>query len=162
MDATDGQEGRKDPGLAIDIDEVMRRIPHRYPFLLVDRAYGYVPHTSIVGVKCVTINEPYFVGHFPNKPVMPGVLQIEAIAQTGGVLMSKTLDVDITRHTILFMAVDGVRFRRPVVPGDVLEMPVEVTMARRNIFKFKGRALVNGEVACEAEFAAMKGELPQP
>lgn len=149
-------------GTTIDIDEVMRRIPHRYPFLLVDRAIDYVPHTSIRGIKGVTINEPFFQGHFPNKPVMPGVLQIEAIAQTGGVLMSKSLDVDITRHTILFMAVDGVRFRRPVVPGDQLEMPVEVIMARRNIFKFRGRALVNGEVACEAEFAAMKAELPSP
>jgi 3-hydroxyacyl-[acyl-carrier-protein] dehydratase len=128
----------------------------------VDRAYDYVPHTSIRGVKCVTINEPFFQGHFPNKPVMPGVLQIEAIAQTGGVLMSKSLDVDITKHTIFFMAVDGVRFRRPVVPGDVLDMPVEVILARRNIFKFRGKALVNGEVACEAEFAAMKAELQTP
>ncbi len=147
-------------GVALDIEEVMLRIPHRYPFLLVDRAYDYVPYTSIRGIKCVSINEPFFQGHFPNKPVMPGVLQIEAIAQTGGVLMSKSLGVDITRHTILFMAVDSVRFRRPVVPGDVLEMPVEVIMARRNIYKFRGRALVGGEVACEAEFAAMKAELP--
>jgi len=106
------------------------------------------------------VNEPYFPGHFPHKPVMPGVLQIEAMAQTGAVLMSKSLDVDVTKNTILFMSVDGVRFRKPVRPGDVLEMPVSVLLARRNIFKFRGQALVNGELACEAEFAAMKVELP--
>jgi 3-hydroxyacyl-[acyl-carrier-protein] dehydratase len=160
MAAVEGASAPDDIGETIDNAEIMRRIPHRFPFLLVDRATHYVANASIRGIKCVSINEPFFQGHFPNKPVMPGVLQIEAIAQTGGVLMSKTLDVDITRHTILFMAVDAVRFRRPVVPGDVLEMPVEVIMARRNIFKFRGRALVNGEVACEAEFAAMKAELP--
>jgi 3-hydroxyacyl-[acyl-carrier-protein] dehydratase len=144
----------------IDIDEILSRIPHRYPFLLVDRCQDYVAHTSIRGIKCVTANEPYFPGHFPHKPVMPGVLQIEAMAQTGAVLMSKSLDVDVTKNTILFMSVDGVRFRRPVRPGDVLEMPVSVLLARRNIFKFRGQALVNGELACEAEFAAMKVELP--
>ncbi|KAF0187299.1 MAG: 3-hydroxyacyl-ACP dehydratase FabZ [Hyphomonadaceae bacterium] len=144
---------------AIDIAEILRRLPHRYPFLLVDRAVEYVPSTSIRGIKCVTINEPYFPGHFPHEPVMPGVLQIEAMAQTGAVLMSKSLDVDVTRNTILFMSVDNARFRRPVRPGDVLEMPVEVLFARRNIFKFRGRAEVNGELASEAEFAAMKVEI---
>jgi 3-hydroxyacyl-[acyl-carrier-protein] dehydratase len=143
----------------LDIKEIIQRIPHRYPFLLVDRARDYVPFKSIVGIKCVTYNEPYFQGHFPHEPVMPGVLQIEAIAQTGGVMMSKSLDVDVTRNTILFMSVDNVRFRRPVRPGDVLEMPVEVVFYRRNIFKFKGQALVNGELATECEFAAMKVEL---
>ncbi len=146
-------------GEGIDIAEILRRLPHRYPFLLVDRAVQYVASTSIRGIKCVTINEPYFPGHFPHEPVMPGVLQIEAMAQTGAVLMSKSLDVDVTKNTILFMSVDNARFRRPVRPGDVLEMPVEVIFARRNIFKFRGRAEVNGELASEAEFAAMKVEL---
>lgn len=146
-------------GGAIDIAEILRRLPHRYPFLLVDRAVEYVPSTSIRGIKCVTINEPYFPGHFPHEPVMPGVLQIEAMAQTGAVLMSKSLDVDVTKNTILFMSVDNARFRRPVRPGEVLEMPVEVLFARRNIFKFRGRAEVNGELASEAEFAAMKVEI---
>jgi 3-hydroxyacyl-[acyl-carrier-protein] dehydratase len=146
-------------GSAIDIAEILRRLPHRYPFLLVDRAVEYVASTSIRGIKCVTINEPFFPGHFPHEPVMPGVLQIEAMAQTGAVLMSKSLDVDVTKNTILFMSVDNARFRRPVRPGDVLEMPVEVLFARRNIFKFRGRAEVNGELASEAEFAAMKVEL---
>ncbi|MDZ4777455.1 MAG: 3-hydroxyacyl-ACP dehydratase FabZ [Alphaproteobacteria bacterium] len=148
-----------DKGGTIDIAEILRRLPHRYPFLLVDRAVEYVPSTSIRGIKCVTFNEPYFPGHFPHEPVMPGVLQIEAMAQTGAVLMSKSLDVDVTKNTILFMSVDNARFRRPVRPGEVLEMPVEVLFARRNIFKFRGRAEVNGELASEAEFAAMKVEL---
>lgn len=147
-------------GVDIDIDEVLARIPHRYPFLFIDRAFDFRPFESVVGVKCVTFNEPYFPGHFPHQPVMPGVLQIEAMAQTGGVLMSKSLDVDVTRNTILFMSVENVRFRRPVRPGDVLHMPVSVLFHRRNIFKFKGQATVNGELACEAEFAAMKVELP--
>lgn len=146
-------------GGVIDIAEILRRLPHRYPFLLVDRAVKYIPSTSIRGIKCVTFNEPYFPGHFPHEPVMPGVLQIEAMAQTGAVLMSKSLDVDVTKNTILFMSVDNARFRRPVRPGEVLEMPVEVVFARRNIFKFRGRAEVNGELASEAEFAAMKVEL---
>jgi len=146
-------------GGTIDIAEILRRLPHRYPFLLVDRAVEYVSSTSIRGIKCVTFNEPYFPGHFPHEPVMPGVLQIEAMAQTGAVLMSKSLDVDVTKNTILFMSVDNARFRRPVRPGEVLEMPVEVVFARRNIFKFRGRAEVNGELASEAEFAAMKVEL---
>lgn len=146
-------------GEVIDSAEILRRIPHRYPFLLVDRAVDYIAFKSIRGIKCVTYNEPYFPGHFPHEPVMPGVLQIEAMAQTGAVLMSRSLDVDVTKNTILFMSVDNARFRRPVRPGEVLEMPVEVLFARRNIFKFKGRAEVGGELAAEAEFAAMKVEL---
>ena len=146
------------PGIDIAIDEVMKRLPHRYPFLLVDRATNYVANTSIRGIKCVTVNEPYFQGHFPGAPVMPGVLLIEAMAQTGALLMSKTLDADISKHIILFMSVDNARFRRPVRPGDLVEMPVEVMFARRNIFKFKGRAEVNGELAAECEFAATKAD----
>jgi 3-hydroxyacyl-[acyl-carrier-protein] dehydratase len=139
----------------IDIIEILARIPHRYPFLLVDRAEEYRPHQSIVGVKCVTANEPFFQGHFPGYPVMPGVLIIEAIAQTGAVLMSKSLDVDVRGKTILFMSVDNCRFRQPVRPGDVIRMPVEVLRARGDVFKFRGRAMVGDKVAAEAEFAAM-------
>ena len=139
----------------IDIIEVLARIPHRYPFLLVDRAEEYRPHQSIVGVKCVTANEPFFQGHFPGYPVMPGVLIVEAMAQTGAVLMSKSLDVDTRGKTIFFMSVDNCRFRNPVRPGDVIRMPVEVVRARGDVFKFRGRALVGDKVAAEAEFAAM-------
>jgi 3-hydroxyacyl-[acyl-carrier-protein] dehydratase len=142
-------------GAEIDITEILTRIPHRYPFLLVDRAEQYRPSESIVGIKCVTFNEPFFQGHFPGYPVMPGVMIVEAMAQTGAVLMSKSLDIDVTGKVIYFMSIDGVRFRSPVRPGDVLHMHVEVTRARGEIFKFKGKALVNGKVAAEAEFAAM-------
>jgi 3-hydroxyacyl-[acyl-carrier-protein] dehydratase len=139
----------------IDIIEILARIPHRYPFLLVDRAEEYRPHQSIVGIKCVTVNEPFFQGHFPSYPVMPGVLIVEALAQTGAVLMSKSLDVDTQGKTILFMSLDNCRFRLPVRPGDVIRMHVEVLRARGDVFKFRGRALVGEKVAAEAEFAAM-------
>jgi 3-hydroxyacyl-[acyl-carrier-protein] dehydratase len=135
--------------------EILRRIPHRYPFLLVDRAEDYRPHQSIVGIKCVTMNEPYFQGHFPDNPVMPGVLIVEAIAQTGAVLMSKSLDADVDGKTIFFMSLDNVRFRAPVRPGAVLRMPVEVLRARSDVFKFRGQAFVNDRLAAEVEFAAM-------
>jgi 3-hydroxyacyl-[acyl-carrier-protein] dehydratase len=139
----------------IDITEILARIPHRYPFLLVDRCEDYRANQSIVGIKCVTFNEPFFQGHFPEYPVMPGVLIIEAIAQTGAVLMSKSLEVDVAGKTILFMSVDNARFRAPVRPGDVIRMHVEVLRARGDVFKFRGRALVGEKVAAEAEFAAM-------
>lgn len=139
----------------IDITEILRRIPHRYPFLLVDRAEAYKPSESIVGIKCVTFNEPFFAGHFPEYPVMPGVLIVEALAQTGAVLMSKSLDVDVAGKTILFISLDNCRFRQPVRPGDVLRMPVEVVKHRGDLFKFKGQAMVGDKVAAEAEFAAM-------
>ena len=139
----------------IDITEILARIPHRYPFLLVDRAEEYKPSESIVGIKCVTVNEPFFQGHFPGYPVMPGVLIVEAIAQTGAILMSKSLDVDVAGKTILFMSLDNCRFRSPVRPGDVIRMPVEVIRHRGDIFKFRGRALVGEKVAAECEFAAM-------
>ncbi len=141
--------------VSIDMAEILRRIPHRYPFLLVDRAEEYLAHKSIVGVKCVTVNEPYFMGHFPGNPVMPGVLIVEALAQTGAVLMSKSLNADVDGKTIMFMSLDNVRFRAPVRPGDVLHMAVEVLRARDAVFKFRGRAMLRDKVAAEAEFAAM-------
>ena len=139
----------------IEIREILARIPHRYPFLLIDRAEDYRPGESIVGIKCVTFNEPFFQGHFPGNPVMPGVLIIEALAQTGAVLMSKSLDVDVEGKAIMFMSVDEARFRQPVRPGDVLRMHVEVLKHRGDIYKFKGRALVGDKVVAQAEFAAM-------
>ena len=145
---------------AIEIGEILRRLPHRYPFLLIDRAVDFVANKSIRGIKNVTVNEPFFPGHFPGAPVMPGVLQIEALAQTGALLMSKTLDADISKHLILFMSVDNARFRKPVMPGDVMEMPVDVLFARRNIFKFRGSVIVRGETTTECEFAAMKADRP--
>ncbi len=139
----------------IDITEVLARIPHRYPFLLVDRCEEYKPNESIVGIKCVSVNEPFFQGHFPGYPVMPGVLLIEAMAQTGAVLMSKSLEVDTAGKAIFFMSADNCRFRSPVRPGDVVRMPVRVVRHRGDIFKFAGQAMVDGKVAAECEFAAM-------
>jgi 3-hydroxyacyl-[acyl-carrier-protein] dehydratase len=139
----------------IGIDEVMRRLPHRPPFLLIDRAEDYVPNESLTGIKCVTINEPFFVGHFPQAPVMPGVLIIEALAQAGGLLMSKSWDVQPEGKVIFFLTVDNCRFRQPVRPGDVLRLEVKVLRARADVVKFKGRAVVGEKLAAEAEFAAM-------
>ncbi|HEY3951151.1 3-hydroxyacyl-ACP dehydratase FabZ [Phenylobacterium sp.] len=143
-----------DPGV-IDITEIMARIPHRIPFLLVDRCEDFVEGKSIVGIKCVTVNEPFFAGHFPNYPVMPGVLIVEAMAQASAVLMSKSLNVDPAGKAIFFMSLDNCRFRAPVRPGMVLRLAVEVTHSRRDIYKFRGRALVDDKVAAEAEWAAM-------
>jgi 3-hydroxyacyl-[acyl-carrier-protein] dehydratase len=139
----------------IDITEILARIPHRIPFLLVDRCEGFVASQSIVGIKCVTVNEPFFAGHFPDYPVMPGVLIVEAMAQTSAVLMSKSLAIDPAGKAIFFMSLDNCRFRAPVRPGQVLRMPVEVTHSRRDIYKFKGRAMIGDKVAAEAEWAAM-------
>jgi 3-hydroxyacyl-[acyl-carrier-protein] dehydratase len=147
--------------ISIDIDEILKLIPHRPPFLLVDRAEDYRPHQSIVGIKGVTLNEPFFVGHFPNYPVMPGVLIVEAIAQSGAVLMSKSLDANVEGKTILFISLDNCRFRSPVRPGDLLKMHVEVLRARGDVFKFRGKAMVGDKVAAEVEFAAMVVETPQ-
>lgn len=157
---SESQNETSGTGGRIDYAEVLKRIPHRYPFLLVDRAEDYVAHTSITGIKNVTANEPFFMGHFPGNPVMPGVLIIEAMGQSGALLMSKSLDADVSGKTIMFMAVDGARFRRPVRPGDVLRMHVIVTRHRGDLFKFRGEAFVNGKLAAECEFAAMVVETP--
>jgi 3-hydroxyacyl-[acyl-carrier-protein] dehydratase len=160
MDATTMNDDQPPVQTDIDIAEILRRIPHRYPFLLIDRAEDYRANESIVGIKCVSVNEPFFAGHFPGNPVMPGVLILEAIAQTGGVLMSKSLDVDTEGKTILFMSLDNCRFRYPVRPGAVLRMNVEVVRHKGNVFKFRGRAMVGDKLAAESEFAAMVVETP--
>lgn len=151
-----GQDGK------IDYAEVMRRLPHRYPFLLVDKAEDFVANQSIVGVKNVTHNEPFFPGHFPIDPVMPGVLIVEAMAQTGALLMSKTLDVAVEGKVIMFMSIDGVRFRKPARPGDQLRMEVKVTKQRGDIFKFRGETFIDGKLAAEADFAAMVVTVQEP
>lgn len=150
----------ENPSVTIDMQEILRRIPHRYPFLFIDRGEDFVSHTSLVGIKCVTANEPFFVGHFPGNPVMPGVLIVEAIAQAAGVLMSKSLNADVSGKTIYFTSLENVRFRTPVRPGDVLRMPVEVVKYRGDLFKFRGKAMVGDKVAAEAEFTAMVVENP--
>lgn len=149
-------------GGKIDYAEVMRRLPHRYPFLLVDKAEDFVPRTSIVGIKNVTHNEPFFPGHFPIDPVMPGVLIVEAMAQTGALLMSKSLDVAVADKVIMFMSIDGVRFRKPARPGDQLRMEVKVIKARGDAYKFRGETFIDGKLAAEAEFMAMVVTVPEP
>ena len=143
-----------------DIARIMAMLPHRYPFLLIDRIIDMDRDISATGIKNVTINEPFFQGHFPEYAVMPGVLIVEAMAQTGAVLMSKTLNVDRAGKTILFTSVDNCRFRQPVRPGDVLRMHVKVLRARGGLFKFEGKAMVGDKTAAEAEFAAMLVETP--
>jgi 3-hydroxyacyl-[acyl-carrier-protein] dehydratase len=139
----------------IGIDEILRLIPHRPPFLMIDSGEDFQPYRSMTGVKGVTMNEPFFAGHFPDYPVMPGVMIVEAIAQTGGVLMSKSMNLNLERKGILFMSVDNCRFRHPVRPGDTLRMPVEVLRARPEVARFKGRALVGDKLAAELEFTAV-------
>ena len=137
----------------IGINEIKQYIPHRYPFLLVDRIVEIELGKRAVGLKNVTINEPFFPGHFPHNPVMPGVLIIEALAQAAAVLAFKTEGTIPDKDAMVYFAsVDNVRFKRPVVPGDQLMLDVEIVRTIRNIWKFKGVARVAGEVATEAEF----------
>ncbi|HQX05396.1 MAG TPA: 3-hydroxyacyl-ACP dehydratase FabZ [Zoogloea sp.] len=137
----------------MDINEIKQYIPHRYPFLLVDRIVEIELGKRAVGLKNVTINEPFFPGHFPHNPVMPGVLIIEALAQAAAVLAFKTEGTIPDKDAMVYFAsVDNVRFKRPVVPGDQLMLEVEIVRTIRNIWKFKGVARVAGEVATEAEF----------
>ncbi len=138
-----------------DIQLIQKILPHRYPFLLVDKVRDIVPDTSAVGIKNVTMNEPHFTGHFPGNPIMPGVTIVEAMAQTAGVMAGISLDLEDRELLIYFMTIDKCKFRRMVVPGDVLEMHVEVLKKRSKMWRLKGVAKVDGEVAAEAEFAAM-------
>ena len=139
----------------IDITQVMDMIPHRYPFLMVDRVVEVRANHSAIGVKNVSINEFYFQGHFPGKPVMPGVLIIEAMAQTAAVLVVHTLGAAFEGKLVYFMSVDDCRFRKPVVPGDELRLQVTKDRSRGMIWKFNGVALVNDQKVAEATFAAM-------
>ena len=140
-----------------DIQLIQRIIPHRYPFLLVDKVVDINGTQSGKGIKNVTMNEPHFTGHFPDQPVMPGVLIVEAMAQTAGVMVGVSLGMADKNMNVYFMAIDGVKFRRMVVPGDVLEMQIETTRGKpgAKVWKFKGVATVEGEMAAEAEFTAM-------
>jgi 3-hydroxyacyl-[acyl-carrier-protein] dehydratase len=137
---------------AIDVRGILEYLPHRYPFLLIDRVLELEAGKRIVAIKNVTINEPYFVGHFPHIPVMPGVLMIEALAQAAGVLSFETLGRKSDPGSVFyFVGIDGARFKRPVVPGDQLRLEVEIVRFARSISKFKGVATVDGQVAAEAE-----------
>lgn len=142
-------------GKSIDIERIMEMIPHRYPFLMIDKLINVIPGAGAVGVKNVTIGEPYFQGHFPSHPVMPGVLIIEAMAQTAAVLVIETLGVEAEGRLVYFLSVDAARFRKPVMPGDTLYIHVEKQYKRGNVWKFKGEARVGDTLMADATFAAM-------
>jgi 3-hydroxyacyl-[acyl-carrier-protein] dehydratase len=145
------------PGIPrrVGIGEIQKLIPHRYPFLMIDAVEDIVPGESAMGIKNVTINEPYFQGHFPARPLMPGVLMIEAMAQTASVLISLSMGLGDKDPLVYFMTVDKGRFRRPVEPGDVLKLHTRVARSRAMVWKFDGVATVNGDRAAEATFSAM-------
>ena len=138
-----------------DLSEIKRMIPHRYPFLLIDAVKEIRVNESAVGIKMVTVNEPHFQGHFPDKAVMPGVLIVEAMAQTAGVLVGTTLNLIDAGMLVYFMSMDKVKFRQIVQPGDALELHVKVIRGRGKIWKFWGEGKVNGAIVAEAEFTAM-------
>lgn len=140
----------------LDINGIMEKIPHRYPFLMIDRITKMVPNESAVGIKCVTATEPHFLGHFPVRPIMPGVLIIEAMAQTSGVLISHSLGAEEAENKLVyFMSIDSARFRKPVVPGDVMYVHVTKKQSRGPVWKFEGKAMVDGAVVADATYAAM-------
>jgi 3-hydroxyacyl-[acyl-carrier-protein] dehydratase len=139
----------------LDVQAIMARIPHRYPFLMIDQITDIVLDDSCVGIKNVTINEPFFPGHFPGRPVMPGVLIIEAMAQTAGVLVVETMGNPTPDRVVYFMTIDDARFRRPVVPGDRLELHVKKQRNRGPVWRFSGQAKVGKVTVAEATYSAM-------
>jgi 3-hydroxyacyl-[acyl-carrier-protein] dehydratase len=144
----------------LDIQRVMAALPHRYPMLLVDRVESLVPDQSITAIKAVTINEQFFQGHFPGRPIMPGVLIVEALAQAAGVLAVESLGLANSGKLVYFMAIEGAKFRAPVEPGCLLQLEVEFVQKRSSVCKFSGRASVNGKLAAEAQFTAMIADPP--
>ncbi len=139
----------------VDINGIMEMLPHRYPFLMIDKVIDIVPSKSATGIKCVSMAEPHFQGHFPIQPIMPGVLIIEAMAQTAAVLVVHTKGAESRGKVVYFMSIDNARFRKPVVPGDVIHLEVETLRQRGDVWKLTGKAVVDGAIVSEATFAAM-------
>ncbi len=145
---------------SMDIYEVMKHLPHRYPFLLIDRVIDYTPGESLTAIKNVTVNEPFFPGHFPHRPVFPGVLMLEALAQATGILSFKTTQDVPTEDTLYYFAgIDKARFKKPVEPGDQLVMTVKLLKRKRNLWRFEAEARVDGKVVCTAELMCAKSEV---
>lgn len=145
---------------SMDIYEVMEHLPHRYPFLLIDRVVDYTPGETLTAIKNVTVNEPFFPGHFPHRPVFPGVLMLEALAQATGILSFKTTQDLPTEDTLYYFAgIDSARFKKPVEPGDQLVMTVTLLKRKRNLWRFKAEAKVDGKVVCSAELMCAKSEV---
>ncbi len=143
--------------MPLDIKAILERLPHRYPFLMVDRVLSVTPGKSIVAVKNVTANEAYFVGHFPGHPVMPGVLVLEALAQAGGVLAWESVSEDDGFWILYLVGIDNARFKQPVRPGDQLVLKVDLVQRRRNLWRYEARAEVDGKLVAEAEFLMADG-----
>ena len=143
----------------LEIQEIMALLPHRYPFLMIDRVLDFTPGESLTAIKNVTINEPIFTGHFPTMPIFPGVLILEALAQATGILGFKTVTERSENELYLFAAIDEARFKKPVVPGDQLVLEVKFLKERRNLWKFYGEAKVDGQVVCSAELMCARREL---
>lgn len=139
----------------LDINRIMQLIPHRYPMLLVDKVKDIVPGESCTGIKNVTMNEPQFTGHFPQKPVFPGVMIVEAMAQTSAILVMQTLGQDAEGKLVYFMGIEEAKFRRPIGPGDQIHIKVQKIQNRRNVWKFRGEAWVDGNLHAEASYTAM-------
>ncbi|MEH6402443.1 MAG: 3-hydroxyacyl-ACP dehydratase FabZ [Sneathiella sp.] len=139
----------------LDIQDILKMLPHRYPLLLVDRVKDIVLGESATGIKNVTMNEPHFQGHFPDNPIMPGVLIVEAMAQTAGVMVVRSTEGDTSGMQVLFMSIENAKFRKPVTPGDVLEIKVKKKQSRGPVWKFSAIAEVDGKKVAEADFAAM-------
>jgi 3-hydroxyacyl-[acyl-carrier-protein] dehydratase len=146
--------------MTMDIRGILAALPHRYPMLLVDRVEELIPDQSIRAIKAVTINEPFFQGHFPGRPIMPGVLIVEALAQAAGVLAIETLGLAGTGKLVYFMAIDGAKFRTPVEPGCLLTLEVTFVQKRASVCKFAGRALLGEKLAAQANFTAMIADQP--
>ena len=144
----------------LDVRRVMAALPHRYPMLLVDRVERIVPDQSITAIKAVSINEGFFQGHFPGRPIMPGVLIVEALAQAAGILAVESLGLANSGKLVYFMAIEGAKFRTPVEPGCLLQLDVEFVQKRASVCKFAGRASVDGKLAAEANFTAMIADPP--
>ena len=146
--------------LPLDTIAIQRLLPHRYPFLLVDRVLEFEAHKRVLALKNVSINEPFFQGHFPGRPIMPGVLIVEALAQAAGVLAVESLGLANSGKLVYFMAIEGAKFRNPVEPGCLLQLDVEFVQKRSGVCKFAGRASVDGKLAAEASFTAMIADPP--
>ena len=144
----------------LDVRRVMAALPHRYPLLLVDRVERIVPDQSITAIKAVSMNEQFFQGHFPGRPIMPGVLIVEALAQAAGVLAVETFNLAGSGKLVYFMAIEGAKFRSPVEPGCLLQLDVEFVQKRASVSKFSGKASVDGKVVAEANFTAMIADPP--
>jgi 3-hydroxyacyl-[acyl-carrier-protein] dehydratase len=156
MSAESAQAAAEAEMVDVGLDEIQRLIPHRYPFLMIDKVIDLVPGQRAIGIKNVTINEPFFPGHFPGRPVMPGVLIVEAMAQTAAIAVVKGLgQQEGSGNVVYFMAIDRARFRQPVLPGDRLELHVSLIKGRAKVWRFAGEARVDGTVRAEAEFMAM-------